>query len=108
MENQTVSVRVHAAVADGKVTRNAVVTYPLHPDSSHPPLIRPFDREIHSTSDLNAVILLAPVGYTLPTSLLAPADFSIPGSFDAYLDRLAAEAPRLVSGTPVSVIVIEF
>ena len=39
------SVRVHAAVANGKITRNAIVRYTSEPQPGMPPLVKPLDRK---------------------------------------------------------------
>lgn len=103
-----ISVRVHAAVVNGRITRNAIVRYPSEPHPGIPPIVKPFEGEIHSTVDLNGIALIIPAGYRLPQSLTPPATISAPGAFEAYLTRLAAEIPHVIDPDTAGVITIEF
>lgn len=108
MSQTMISVRVHAAVANGRITRNAIVRYPSDPQTGIPPLVKPFEGEIHSTVDLNGIALIVPSGYRLPESLTPPATISAPGAFEAYLTLLAAEIPPVFDPDTAGVITIEF
>ena len=102
------SVRVHAAVANGKITRNAIVRYPSEPQPGMPPLVKPFEGEIHSTTDLNGIAIIVPAAYRLPESLTPPAPITAPGAFDAYLTLLATSVPPVTATDTAGVITIEF
>ncbi len=102
------SVRVHAAVAHGRITRNAIVRYPSEPQTDIPPLVKPFEGEIHSTIDLNGIAVIVPAAYRLPESLTPPDHISAPGAFGAYLTLLAARIPPVIEHDTAKVITIEF
>ena len=102
------SVRVHAAVANGKITRNAIVRYTSEPQPGMPPLVQPFEGEIHSTTDLNGIAVIVPAAYRLPESLTPPDHISAPGAFDAYLTLLATSVPPVTATDTAGVITIEF
>lgn len=108
MEPTMVSVRAHAAVADSKVTRNALVRYPSQPCPAIRPVISYFNGEIHSTVDLNGIIIVAPAGFTLPEHLSTPPLFSDSHSFEDYLSHIASAVPPVKPGEDVQVIAIEF
>lgn len=108
MEPTMVSVRAHAAIADGKVTRNALVRYPLQPCPAIKPVINTFNGEIHSTIDLNGIIIVAPAGFTVPEHLSTPPLFSDSHSFEDYLSLIASAVPPVKAGEETQVITIEF
>ena len=108
MDTPIISVRAHAAVAHGSIVRNAIVRYPLRPSPSQPPVVIPFTAEIHSTTAINGVIVVAPANFALPSDLTTAPDLTDAGAFDRFLDRLAAAVPPLDPSIPAEVITIEF
>ncbi|WP_304510085.1 hypothetical protein [Duncaniella muris] len=108
MPQTMISVRVHAAVAHGRITRNAIVRYPPEPQTDIPPIVKPFEGEIHSTIDLNGIAVIVPAAYRLPESLTPPDHISAPGAFGAYLTLLAARIPPVIEHDTAKVITIEF
>lgn len=91
------SVRTHAAIFDGQVHRNCIVSYSPD-DTSIPPRIIPFTTELHSTTSYNGIIIFAPAGFTLPPELDMPHATAAPGGFTDFLNRLAAATPACGSG----------
>lgn len=89
---ETVSVRVHAAIFNGKIHRNCIVTY-SPADNSIPPSITAFSGEIHSTSSYNGIVIFAPPGFTLPTGLEISYDIRYPERFTGRLDSIASSVP---------------
>ena len=87
-----ISVRAHAAILNGKAYRNCIVTY-SPTDHQLQPSVIPFSTEVHSTTSFNGIILFAPIGFTIPTGLETPDDFTKAGSFTAYLNDLAEITP---------------
>lgn len=109
MTPDMISARVHAAIADGRITRNALVCYPSSPSSDIRPTVRPFEGEIHSTIDINGIILIAPSGFTLSPELAASrTGFPTREAFESYLDALAAAVPHVTTADQPEVMVIEF
>ncbi len=108
MEPTLVSVRAHAAVADGKIIRNALVRYPSQPCPGIKPVISHFNGEIHSTVDLNGFIIVAPAGFSLPEHLSTPPLFSDSHTFEDYLSLIASAVPPVKAGEETQVITIEF
>lgn len=91
---EKVSVRAHAAILDGQIYRNCIVTY--SPDNKNiAPSIVPFTEEIHSTTSYNGIIVFAPKGFTIPAEVKRN-DF-LSESFTAYLGHLAAIVPPCIA-----------
>lgn len=106
--SDSIAARAHASVINGQAVRNVVVRYAPEQPSAVRPLIEPFTGEIHSTVDINGIILITPAGFNLPASLSTPPDFSQPGAFDSYLADLAAAVPPVVDGQLTQTIVLHF
>lgn len=85
----------HAAVINGEVHRNVIVSYDSA-DRCREVSITPFECEVHSTDDFNGAILVMPYG----------ADFDFGGetlsvsSFQAVLEEIASRIPHLEAGEP--------
>ncbi|MCM1077244.1 MAG: hypothetical protein NC411_07790 [Bacteroides sp.] len=103
MENK-LSVRVHAVIADGKVSRNCIVTY-SPTDNNIPPRIVPFTTELHSTTSYNGIMIFAPTGYVLPIELSMPRAIAAPGEFTVLLERIVKTVP-VCDGKPHDVIMM--
>lgn len=89
------STRCHAAVINGEVHRNVIVTY----DSvglCHDVSLSPFEGEVHSTDDFNGAILALPAdaGFDLSSVTLTPSTFS------PVLAGIAANLPHIEPGEP--------
>lgn len=104
MTHTNISVRVHAAIINGEIHRNCIVSYSPE-DSARAPKIVPFSTELHSTTSYNGIIIFAPEGFSLPHELDMTRAIAAPGGFTDLLRRLAAAIPPL-GDAPHSVIML--
>ncbi len=89
------STRCHAAVINGEIHRNVIVSYDCAELCSNVS-ITPFEGEVHSTDDFNGAILVLPAdaGFDLSSVTLTPATFS------SVLAGIAANLPHIEFGKP--------
>jgi len=87
------STRCHAAVVNGEIYRNVIVSYDSI-DCCRQLSLHPFEGEVHSTDVFNGAILILPAG----------ADFDISSvhitasGFSSILSGIASELPVLHTG----------
>lgn len=85
----------HAAVINGEIHRNVIVTYDSV-ELCHDVSITPFEGEVHSTDDFNGAILVLPADtvFDLPPLALTP------GRFSSVLAKIASLLPWVEDGKP--------
>lgn len=91
------STRCHAAIEDGSVMRNVIVTYPAPSFDNCTVIkcnrqkiaIKPFECEVHSTDDFNGIIAIVPQNYPLQTDFPVRAN-----TFTTDTNQLAAHLPH--------------
>lgn len=90
------STRCHAAILDGTVMRNVIVTYPelsfdncsIIKCNRQEIAIEPFEVEVHSTDDFNGIIAIVPQNYPLPIDFPVRAN-----TFTTDTNQLAKRLP---------------
>lgn len=92
-DNKKISVRVHAAVIDGHIYRNCIVTYFPADNKVSPSIVR-FSTELQSTTSYNGIIIFAPEGFEMPPEFDMPHALAAPGCFTDFLASLASVVPH--------------
>lgn len=97
------STRCHAAVINGKVLRNIIVSYQGTPDVCAGFEIKPFTGEVHSTDDFNGAVIVMPAQFEF-----YPDEYVLtPETFSSILDKIASIVPSVLPGESVKLCFLE-
>ncbi len=97
------STRCHAAVVNGMVKTNVIVSYSDSNDFCTNYNIAPFAGEVHSTDDFNGAVVVMPVGAELDMEKYI-IDYA---NFSSVLKEIAAHVPHVEAGELVKLCFIE-